>query len=127
MGLRVPAGCAAQCAPGPLPFFLCAGCGKKLPGQQFAVNEEVVVEDVGRRRQQVGLFVFFLLGAGLPLLGQKIGIRKPDRRCLSRAQFLPFVTPDFPVRDSCISEVCAASSGAFTVWNSDSMTLPPLV
>src|SRR6202158_4220781 len=62
------------------------------------MDEEIVVQDAGRRRQQVGLFVFFLLRSSAPLLSQKIRIRENPRLRFFRAQFLPLVTPDIPAR-----------------------------
>src|SRR6266404_136921 len=61
------------------------------------MNKEIVVQDAGRCRQQVGLFVFFLLRSSAPLLSQKIRIRNNDRFRFLRAQLLPLVTPDIPV------------------------------
>ena len=81
-----------------LPFVLFAGLAKKLPGQNFAMDEEVVVQDGGGCRKQVGLFMFFLLRSSAPLLRQKIRIRKHHRFRFLRAQLLPLVTPDIPGR-----------------------------
>jgi len=61
-----------------LAFILFAGCAEKFPGQHFALNEEIIVEDAGRGRQQVSLLVFFLLSHG-PALGQKIGVGEDHR------------------------------------------------
>src|SRR5882762_10671725 len=60
--------------------------------------EEVVVQDAGRCRQQVGLFMFFLLRSSGPLLSEKIRIRDYYRFPLLRAQLLPLVTPDISGR-----------------------------
>src|SRR6202521_1795778 len=62
------------------------------------MDEEVVVQDAGRRRQQVGLFMFLLLRSTAPLLSQKISIRNHHRLRLLRAHFLPLVVPDIPAR-----------------------------
>src|SRR5437660_12279367 len=80
-----------------LPFFLLAGMANKLPGQYFGMDEEVVVQDAGRCRQQVRLFMLFLLRASAPLLSQKIRIREHHRFRFLRAQLLPLVTPDIPI------------------------------
>ena len=62
-----------------LAFVLFANHGQKFPGQEFAVDKEIVVQNDGRGGEQIRLFVFFISRAGTPPLIEKLVIRNYGR------------------------------------------------
>src|SRR5271163_1518166 len=62
------------------------------------MDEEVVVQNAGRRGQKVGLLMFFLSRGRGPLLIQKIVVGQDAGSRRPGTQLLPIVAPNFPAR-----------------------------
>ena len=77
--------------------ILAATAGQILPGQNFAMDKEVIVQNTGGSGEQERMFFRLVLRVAGRAFDQQVVVRDNHRPGLSRANFLPFVLAQLAV------------------------------